>query len=175
MDSPRISVIMPVFNTGGFLAEAIDSVLHQQATASMPLPSFELIVIDDGSTDPQTLEILSDRSNDPRVTVLNNQRKKGASGARNTGIEHARGDWIGFLDSDDLWFPHSLSQRWKAIVANEGVRWIAGQFRFLRPNSSESSGQVFESAQTLFASLVENTVAPLSAIFDRSGSLARAA
>lgn len=159
MDNPRLSVIMPVFNTGPFLAEAIDSVLQQQGLDGRALPSFELIVIDDGSTDAETLAILLDKGRDHRVRVLSNQRNKGAAGARNSGIELARGEWIGFLDSDDLWFPHSLAQRWR-VVEREGVRWVAGAFRFLRSINEEKTGQRFPSASTLFAELIERTDAP---------------
>lgn len=156
MDNPRLSVIMPVFNTGPFLAEAIDSVLRQQPLDGQSLPSFELIVIDDGSTDLHTLAILRDRAADSRVRVLSNQRKKGASGARNSGIEQARGDWIGFLDSDDLWFPHALAQRWR-VTAHGGVRWVAGAFRFLRPFPDDEGVQCFASASALFTELIEET------------------
>ena len=56
---PLVSIIMPVFNTGAYLLEAICSVLHQQNSADCPVPAFELLIIDDHSTDPATLAILA--------------------------------------------------------------------------------------------------------------------
>lgn len=124
---------MPVFNTGGYLTEAVESVLKQESLEDCPLPSFELVIVDDRSTDQETLAILQGLDgSDPRIRVLNNERVKGASGARNTGILHARGDWIGFLDSDDLYLPHSLAVRWKYILSNPSATWVAGQFLLLR-------------------------------------------
>lgn len=104
--APMISIIMPVFNTGAYLIEAINSVLNQQPVSGCELPSFELLIVDDQSIDQETIEILDGASLlDTRIQVFKNQRKKGAAGARNTGIMNARGKWIGFLDSDDIWFP----------------------------------------------------------------------
>ena len=112
--APMISIIMPVFNTGAYLIEAINSVLNQQPVSGCELPSFELLIVDDQSIDQETIEILDGASLlDTRIQVFKNQRKKGTVGARNTGIINARGKWIGFLDSDDIWFPDSLGMRCK--------------------------------------------------------------
>jgi glycosyltransferase involved in cell wall biosynthesis len=98
--SELVSIIMPVFNAEAFVAEAIESVLSQT------YPHWELIIVDDGSTDASST-ILS-RYTDSRILILR-QKNKGEGGARNTGLEVAQGTYIGFLDADDIYLPNALS------------------------------------------------------------------
>lgn len=97
--SPQVSVIIPTYNRADMVGEAIESVLNQDFSA------FELIVIDDGSTD-QTPDLL--RSYGHRIIAIRRENK-GVSAARNLGISHASGELIAFLDSDDLWLPGKLT------------------------------------------------------------------
>lgn len=93
---PLLSVIMPVFNTDPkYLRIALRSVLNQT------LKDLELIVVDDHSTDLNVPKILSEFS-DQRISYLRNAQNKGLGATRNVGIEHAHGDYIGFIDSDDF-------------------------------------------------------------------------
>lgn len=92
-DSPRVSVIIPCYNHGEFLDETVDSVLAQTFT------DFEIIIVDDGSTDPETVRLLKGYQR-PKTTVLHTPNG-GVSAARNTGIERARGGYILPLDADD--------------------------------------------------------------------------
>lgn len=96
---PRVSIVMPIYNGVPFVGEAINSVLSQS------LEDWELIVVDDGSTD--TTQTILDNINDPRVLKLC-QDNQGAAVARNTALNHATGEFIGFLDADDLYFPSAL-------------------------------------------------------------------
>ncbi len=100
---PQISVIMPVFNAVRFLREAIDSVLSQGVA------DLELLVVDDGSTDGSLKIAAQMAQEDRRIRILENNRKKGVSGARNTGLGAARGKFIAFLDADDAYDPGALS------------------------------------------------------------------
>jgi glycosyltransferase involved in cell wall biosynthesis len=95
----RFSILMPVFNEGRHLRKTIDSVLQQTFT------DFELIVIDDGSTD-SSVELI--RSYQPRVKLLQ-QCHKGAEVARNNGAAIAKGEYLVFLDGDDFFFPFALA------------------------------------------------------------------
>jgi glycosyltransferase involved in cell wall biosynthesis len=106
MDSNLISVVIPTYNRVPFLKDAIDSVLSQTFQA------FELIVIDDGSTD-DTPNLLSSYGNKIKVITQANQ---GPSAARNRGIEAAKGKWIAFLDSDDVWKPDKLEKQVQFII-----------------------------------------------------------
>jgi glycosyltransferase involved in cell wall biosynthesis len=108
LDSPIASVIIPTFNRAVFLREAIDSVLAQSHQ------NFELIIVDDGSTDNTREVIVAD---DDRVRYVF-QPNRGVSAARNLGIRHANGELIAFLDSDDLWLPQKLSRQ---------VDWMAAR------------------------------------------------
>lgn len=97
--SPRFSVVMPAYNRRRLIRDAVRSVLDQTFT------DFELIVVDDGSTDG-TLDVLADVS-DTRLTVLK-QHNAGPGAARNKGIGVAKGEYVTFLDSDDLYMPWTL-------------------------------------------------------------------
>jgi glycosyltransferase involved in cell wall biosynthesis len=97
---PLFSVIIPTYNREAFIEKAARSVLTQT------YPNFELLVVDDGSTDNTEKIVSSFR--DTRLFYFK-QNNRGASGARNTGIKKARGAFICFLDSDDLWVPEKLS------------------------------------------------------------------
>jgi glycosyltransferase involved in cell wall biosynthesis len=105
---PEVSVIIPTYNRGWILREAIDSVLAQD------FKDFELIVVDDGSTD-DTVKILDDYGQD---LMRIRQTNRGVSAARNHGIAAASGHLIAFLDSDDLWLPRKLSTQVAFFDAN---------------------------------------------------------
>ena len=96
---PKVSIIIPTYNRLPMLKEAVDSVLAQD------FEDFELIIVDDGSTDGTAGEITKYGG---RVRFLQHQQNRGVSAARNHGIHHAKGKYIGFLDSDDLWVKGKL-------------------------------------------------------------------
>ncbi len=104
---PAISVVIPVYNRRATIREAVESVLRQTWT------DFELIVVDDCSKD-DTVEIV-EKMSDPRVRLVRHEVNKGAGGARNTGMEAAKGTWIAFQDSDDEWLPRKLELQMKAL------------------------------------------------------------
>lgn len=91
----KVSIIMPTYNRAGMIGAAIRSALAQTHA------NFELIIIDDGSTD-ETAAVVEAFA-DPRIVYTSNRRSKGVSGARNTGLDMATGEWLFFLDSDNVW------------------------------------------------------------------------
>ena len=99
MSNPKISVILPVFNCEAYIRKAIDSVVTQT------MADFELIIINDGSTD-NTLDIISE-FDDKRITLIN-QENHGPGNARNKGLERAAGKYVMFLDADDWFEPDAL-------------------------------------------------------------------
>ena len=100
---PKITVIIPVYNTAKYLREAIDSILNQT------FKEIEVIAINDGSTD-NCLDILNEYAlNDNRVKVYS-QENKGLSLTRNFGLDNSRGDYIYFFDSDDILLPLALEE-----------------------------------------------------------------
>lgn len=99
--APRISIIVPVYNPGKYLRECIDSILAQTFS------DFELILIDDGSTDSSPAICDNYATRDSRIHVIH-QPNSGVSAARNAGLDSARGEWISFIDSDDTINPKML-------------------------------------------------------------------
>jgi glycosyltransferase involved in cell wall biosynthesis len=163
---PLISVIIPTYNRGWIVREAIDSVLKQD------YPNFELIVVDDGSTD-RTGSILSSYAG--RLKVIR-QPRQGVSAARNRGIDAAAGALVAFLDSDDYWLERKLSVQaayfqdcpqvsacqTEEIWVRNGVRVNPGR-RHRKP-----SGDIFEPSLKLC--LVSPSAVMLRrAVFDRCG------
>lgn len=101
MDSPLISIIIPIYNVEKFLSECLDSVQAQTYR------NLEIICINDGSPDNSTNIVLEYQNYDPRITLINKENG-GLSDARNVGIERAKGEYIFFLDSDDLLDPSCI-------------------------------------------------------------------
>jgi teichuronic acid biosynthesis glycosyltransferase TuaG len=102
-----VSVIIPSHNSDKTLSKAIRSVLGQS------YHNFEILVIDNGSKVPPVLE--EDIASDPRVKLYVEEEALGAAGARNRGIDLAKGDFIAFLDSDDFWAPDKLDKQLKVM------------------------------------------------------------
>ncbi len=100
--NPQVSVILSTYNRSAHLSESISSILNQS------YPHFELIIVDDGSTD-ETQEIIAGFS-DPRILLLSHDRNLGAARAFNTGISASQGLFIGFIGSEDVWLPEKLEE-----------------------------------------------------------------
>ncbi|MFL5907144.1 MAG: glycosyltransferase family 2 protein [Solirubrobacterales bacterium] len=98
--APQVSVVLPTHNRSSMLRQALRCALDQEGV------DLEVIVVDDGSTD-DTPEVL-ERIEDERLRVIRHERPQGVSNARNAAIESATGEWIAFLDDDDLWAPGKL-------------------------------------------------------------------
>ncbi|WP_319423431.1 glycosyltransferase family 2 protein [Pleurocapsa sp. FMAR1] len=109
---PKVTVIIPAYNAMAFLPEALNSVFNQT------YQDFEVIVVNDGSTD-ETEQWVS-QIEDPRVNLVS-QENKGLAGARNTGIGHAQGEYIAFLDDDDLWESTKLEKQVNVLDENPEV------------------------------------------------------
>jgi glycosyltransferase involved in cell wall biosynthesis len=107
--APRVSVVVPCYNLGPYLAEAVDSVLGQSFT------DLEILVVDDGSTDAETKAILDGFSR-PRTRVLRSENR-GLPGAKNLGIANTTGELLCMLDADDLLEPHMLARSIAALDA----------------------------------------------------------
>lgn len=99
-----VSVIMPSYNTGKYIAETIASVINQT------YQNWELLIVDDCSTD-NTDEIVKFFLEDQRIRYIKNDRNRGAAVSRNRALREARGRWVAFLDSDDLWEKSKLEKQ----------------------------------------------------------------
>ena len=118
---PTVSVIVPAYNTARFIEGAIDSVLAQSYT------DFELLVVNDGSTDDTLARC--ERYSDPRIGIVK-QDNRGLAGARNSGIREACGEYLAFLDADDLWRNDKLERHVEHLEQRPeiGVSYCVSQF-----------------------------------------------
>ena len=107
--SPKISIVTPVFNRAHVIGHAIETVQAQTVS------DWEMIIVDDCSTDEIKAAIAPISAADPRIRLIRRETNGGPSGARNTGVDAASGDFIAFLDSDDHWAPEKLDQQLAAV------------------------------------------------------------
>lgn len=121
-NTPAISVLMPAFNAGPYISEAISSVLSQTFTG------FELIIINDGSTD-DTVKIIGS-FNDQRIRILH-QENQGVAAALNTGLHHAFGRYIVRCDADDISCPDRFREQYDFITANPGYVYIGSSVDYV--------------------------------------------
>ena len=157
---PQVSVIIPTYNRAPLVEEAIRSALAQD------FKDFELVVVDDGSTDGtrQTLKRYADS-----IAILH-QENRGVSSARNAGIKHSQGAYISFLDSDDLWLPGKLSTQVsffethpQALICQTEEIWLRKGVRVNpRKVHKKYSGEIFEHCLSLCR------VSPSSAMIRRT-------
>lgn len=122
---PLVSVVMPVYNNQQHIGEALDSVLAQD------YGPMEIIVVDDGSTDG-TAEVVS--SYGDRVILLR-QQNQGSAVARNLGINSAKGQYVAFLDADDVWWKHKLRYQMNEL-ADSGYRMAYSRFIWWEPDAT---------------------------------------
>ena len=111
MISGLVSIIMPSWNTGRFIAESIQSVIDQT------YPNWELLIVDDCSTD-NTDEVVEPFLRDKRIKLYKNEINSGAALSRNRALRQANGEWVAFLDSDDLWMPDKLEKQIRFMNKN---------------------------------------------------------
>lgn len=126
---PHVSVVIPAYNSEAFVAEAIQSALDQSYR------DLEVIVVDDGSTDATEKVVRSF----PERVVYHHQKNRGAAAARTVGVERAGGEWIAFLDSDDVWYPEKL-----AVQLEEARRHPGCAFFYSDMDAVDRAGRVLE-------------------------------
>ncbi len=165
-DLPLVSVIIPTYNRGWIVCEAVDSVLAQD------YPNFEVLVVDDGSTD-NTKDLLGKYKDNIRVLY---QKNRGVSAARNIGIKKANGEYIAFLDSDDLWEKKKISsqidffrKKPEALICQTEEIWIRNGKRVNPKNKHKKpSGMIFE-ASLLLCLVSPSAVMIKKTLFDSVG------
>jgi len=137
--SIQISVIIPIHNDARFIHEALTSVLSQG------IGDMEVLIVDDGSTDD-----FEDRLagfNDPRIRVIK-QVNSGAAEARNNGIRHAEGEFVAFLDADDIWAPGKLKLQLEALSCRKDVNMVFGQVKEFHDASVDGHDELQKDAKT---------------------------
>jgi glycosyltransferase involved in cell wall biosynthesis len=136
MATPRISVIIPVFNGERTLARAVQSVLDQS------FPAHEIIVVDDGSSDAtaRVVQRLGDRVQAVR------QENRGVSAARNFGVARATGDWVAFLDADDWYYPDRLRLHAEWIASGGAPNLLTGDYDYVDGDGRRLGGSIERTA-----------------------------
>lgn len=158
MTIPKVSIIMPAYNSQKYIAEAAASVINQTYA------NWELIVIDDGSKD-ETLSVLRAlQSQDSRIRLYQNQRNMGVAATRNRAISLARGEWIAFLDSDDRWAFEKLEKQLSLAEARKEAEFIFTGSRFM-----DEYGRFFKWIMTApesvtYKKLLKQNVIPCSSV-----------
>mgnify|MGYP005748952649 CR=1 FL=1 len=127
----KVSIITPSHNCASFISETIQSVLNQSFS------DWEMIIVDDCSTDDSVEVIQSFVERDSRIKLIRLPENSGAAVARNRGIEAAQGRYIAFLDSDDLWVPDKLEKQLAFMQANDYP------FTYAAYDRIDENGQVF--------------------------------
>ena len=139
--APLVSVIIPTYNRAGLVRQALASVKTQT------FRDFEIVVVDDGGTDG-TYEALAAEAG---LRLLRLPRRQGVAAARNTGAAAARGEWLAFLDSDDLWLPDKLARQisWlegmpDSLICQTDETWVRRGVRVNKPAAHRKvAGQIF--------------------------------
>lgn len=137
---PRFSVITPCFNAGPLIAEAIRSLQRQRLT------SWEMIVVDDGSTDQSRRAVQDWALADPRIRFVPLAANRGAAFARNIGIAHAQGDYLCFLDADDVMTDNALAI-FDGVLAGRPLDLVKGQIAVTHKDADSvaaTAGAAFE-------------------------------
>lgn len=129
---PHISVVIPVYNAAATLAATVRSILAQSEG------DFELLLIDDGSTDDSLLLMLRLAAMDERVRVIAHANC-GVAATRNKGVELSHGELIAFCDADDLWHPHKLARHRDLHRGNPAIGASYARIAFIEPDASDSS------------------------------------
>ena len=158
--SPLVSIIMPAFNAAAYIKEAVLSVRNQTYT------NWELFIIDDSSNDETRKIAKTFALKDERITLIVNQFNLGAGIARNRGIKVAKGDFIAFLDADDLWKPEKLFRQLQFMEKNQVL--ISYSSYELITQSGNKTGEIIEALPELSYSklLKANYVGNLTGIYN---------
>jgi len=153
------TIITPIYNAEEFLEETLKSILKQTYT------NWESILINDNSTD-KSLEIANKFVQlDPRFKVINKTESGGAAKARNAGIKEAKGRFIAFLDSDDVWFSEKLAVQ-ISFMKKKGIAFSYSSYHFIT-EQGQITGSVIAPAEITYTQLLKgNVIACLTAIYD---------
>ena len=168
-NTPKISVIMPAYNTARLIAASLDSVLQQS------FQDFEVLVVNDGSPDAAALEeVLAPYLE--RIVYIKQENKR-AAGARNTAIRQARGEFLAFLDSDDTWLPDHLGSQMKLFTEDPTLGLVYSNcFAFADPTQTDEFMDRCPShgPATFDALIVERCQIPISTVVARKSAIVKA-
>lgn len=150
-ERPLVSVITPAYNSERFIKEAIRSVLGQTYT------NWEMIIVDDGSTDRTVDFIEPYLKQDRRIKLIKLSENKGPAVARNTAFEHARGRYLAFLDADDQWFPKKLEKQLRFMQERQ-IAFSFTKYVKVKEDHTETASVVSIPDQVTYRQLLKHNV-----------------
>lgn len=157
LDKPLVSVVMPNYNGARFVEQAIESVLAQT------YQNFEIIVVDDCSTDNSADMIKKKCAGDIRLHLVTLDKNKGVANARNVGIKEARGEYIALLDNDDLWENDKLERQ--VAAAEQGADIVYCSYDFIDEDNNTIKRAFIVPERTDFDSMLSSNVISCSTGF----------
>lgn len=157
MSSPLVSVITPAYNAAPFVGDTIRSVQRQT------YPNWELIVVDDCSTDTTAGVVRSFAAEDSRVRYFRHSGNGGPARARDTGLKLAKGRFIAFIDSDDVWLPEKL-ERQLAFMDAKGAAFSYTAFRRINRDASGCGRPIGVPPALTYSQLLKNTAITTSTV-----------
>ena len=158
-DKMLVSIIMPAYNSEKFIRQAVDSILGQTFT------NYELIVVEDCSTD-KTLDILNEYSSEnSRITLIRNEKNSGVSYSRNRAISIATGEYIAFLDSDDMWDNQKLEKQVNYVKSNPNADFVFTGSAFIDENDKPLNHILHVPDKISFNDLLKQNIISCSSVF----------
>ncbi len=162
--SKKVSVITPAYNASEYIVETIESVLNQSYT------NWEMLIVEDCSTD-NTVEIVNKYcEKDSRIKLIKHTENQGVSAARNTALKQADGEYIAFLDSDDMWHSEKLTKQLAFMEENQYVLTYTGYQKYL--SETKEKGKIIDAPEKMtYESIFYNTaIACLTVMVNREKS-----
>ncbi len=165
--APTVSVIMPAYGAERTISASIQSVLDQT------FPDFELLVIHDCSPDGTRAVVEGLVRTDSRIRLIDNPRNLGVAATRNRGVALARGEWIAFLDSDDLWHPEKLSRQLSLLQEHpDGVLSCTGS-RYTDPQDGNYDSVLEISERITYGDMLRGNVMYCSSVMVKKTLIAQ--
>lgn len=157
MNEPLVSIITPVYNAERFLSETIKSVKEQT------YKNWELLLVDDCSKDNSAKIIKEFNRTDDRIKYIKLEKNSGASISRNTGIKNAKGRFIAFVDSDDLWEPEKLEIQ-ISYMLEKNLGFTFTSYRYMKENGVKTNKVAKAPFKINYNGLLKNTIIGCSTV-----------
>ena len=159
-EQPEVSIITPAYNAARYIGEAMASVQAQT------LPDWEMVVADDASSDETAAIVAAAGQQDPRIRLIRREHNGGSGPARNAALAVARGRFVAFLDSDDLWLPAKL-ERQVAFMKDQGCALSYTAYRRVSSDGGDVGRLIPVPPRMTYGALLHNTaIATLTAMVD---------
>lgn len=159
-----ISVITPAYNAAKHITQTIESVQSQTYT------DWEMLIVDDCSTDATAETVQSIAETDKRIRLIRHKTNSGAAAARNTALDAAKGDYIAFLDSDDLWMPQKLEKQHRFMETN-GYVLTYTMYQLFDGNTNTRGKKISVPSVMTYESIFKNTsIACLTVMINKNKS-----